>query len=132
MKIIFMAIIVSLTLFGCATNNSNSVKIKPEDNSKKINKATENTPKAKSIVVDTADIQLLEKMNRAMGDYVLKNDRAAFENLCKDTRFDCFVEERLFPKKKKKIKRSVPPYASGSKMGLQEEERLNVKYNFYP
>lgn len=132
MKNIFMAIIGSVTLIGCVSKNINGVNSIPEEKSKKTERLTDKSSKPPSIVVDTEDMQTLEKMNKAMEAYVLKNDKAPFEKICKDIRFDCFVDERLVPTRKKKIKRTVPPYASGSKMGLQEEERLNIKYNFYP
>jgi hypothetical protein len=85
-----------------------------------------------SIVVDEKDLQALEKMNKALEAYVLKNEEASFKSLCKDKRFDCFVDEKAYPKGKKKNLRKVPPYASGSKMGLKGEVRVQARYDFYP
>ncbi|WP_374029900.1 hypothetical protein [Bdellovibrio bacteriovorus] len=88
--------------------------------------------KAGSIVVDAGDVAVLEKMNKAVESYVLKNEKKNFTRLCKDKRFDCTVDDKIYPKGKKKVARTVPPYASGSKMGLQGEKRVQVKYDFYP
>ena len=90
------------------------------------------TAKAAGIVVDAQDEKTLERMNVAVEAYVLKHQVKDFTKLCQDSRFDCFVEEKVFPKGKKKLARSVPPYASGSKMGLQGEVRVQVRYEFFP
>lgn len=84
------------------------------------------------IVVDPQDLAALERMTKAVELYVHKGDKKEFSALCKDKRFDCYVADKFFPAKKKKIARAVPPYASGSKMGLQGEERVQVRYEFYP
>ncbi|QDK37096.1 hypothetical protein [Bdellovibrio sp. NC01] len=90
------------------------------------------TGKEAGIVVDNSDIETSNRMSKAVDAYVFKNQKDEFTNLCKDERFDCFVNEKRFPKGRKKIKRKVPPFLSGSKMGLQGETRVRVKYDFYP
>ncbi len=82
--------------------------------------------------MDSKDLQTLEKMDKAIEAFVLKNDPKAFTKLCKEKRFDCQVDGKMFPAGKKKTSRTVPPYASGSKMGLRGEVRVHVKYDFYP
>ncbi|WP_413293174.1 hypothetical protein ACLSU7_17450 [Bdellovibrio sp. HCB185ZH] len=84
------------------------------------------------IVVQQADLELGDKMARAMDAYLFSNEPAEFTQLCKDERFDCFVDDKRFPKDRKRIKRKVPAFLSGSKMGLQDEKRIHIKYNFYP
>lgn len=88
--------------------------------------------KTTSVVVEAKDLATLEKMNKAVEAYVLKNEPKSFKDLCKDKRFDCFIDEKKYPAQRKKIVRNVPPYASGSKMGLQGETRVHVRYDFYP
>lgn len=75
---------------------------------------------------------MLERMTKAIEVYVHKGDKKEFTQLCKDRRFDCYVGEKLFPAGRKKITRKAPPYALGSKMGLQGEERVQARYEFYP
>lgn len=94
--------------------------------------ATPVPPKSTGIVVDSKDLQALDKMTKAMEAYVIKGEKKSFTKLCNDKRFDCSVDEVAFPKGKKKISRTVPPYATGTKMGLQGEKRVHVKYDFYP
>lgn len=84
------------------------------------------------IVVDNSDIELTNRMLKAVDNYVFKGDAKEFTDLCTDTRFDCVVNSKRFPASRKKIKRKVPPFVSGSKSGLQGNERVNVKYSFYP
>lgn len=85
-----------------------------------------------SIAVNGADLEMGNKMSMAVDDFVFKNKKDEFQRLCLDIHFDCFVDDKRFPKGRKKIKRKVPPFLSGSKMGLQEEKRVRVKYEFYP
>lgn len=89
-------------------------------------------PAPTRIVVDSKDVKTLEKMNKAVETYVIKKDSKSFAKLCKDRRFDCFVDDKAFPSGKKATPRTVPPYASGSKMGLHGEHRVQVRYDFYP
>lgn len=88
--------------------------------------------KSAAIVVDAKDIALLEKMTKAVEAFVIKNEKMSFTSLCRDKRFDCFIDEQPYPSGKKKVSRTTPPYASGSKMGLQGEKRIQVRFNFYP
>ena len=88
--------------------------------------------KEASIVVDSDDIEAGNRMSKAVDAFVFKNQKDDFTALCKDTRFDCFVNDKRYPKGRKKVKRKVPPFLSGSKMGLQGETRVRVKYDFYP
>ncbi|WP_413944306.1 hypothetical protein [Bdellovibrio sp. HCB-162] len=132
-------ILVMLFLGACATKPKSHdsgfedlKETKHAATAKKTEKVPAEPAKASSIVVDSKDLQVLEKMTKAVELYVLKNDKKQFTSLCKDKRFDCFVDDKAYPKTKKKIARSVPPYASGSKMGLQGEQRVHVKYDFYP
>jgi hypothetical protein len=84
------------------------------------------------IVVDNADVELANRMTVAMDAFVFKNEKNDFTALCKDKRFDCLVDEKRFPAGKKKTKRKVPPFMSGSKNGIQGDARVQVKYDFYP
>lgn len=120
-----------LLVSACASKSPDSV-ITATEKQKKIEKTVEKAPKGPGIVVDNKDLEVLEKMNKAVELYVLKNEKKSFAALCKDNRFDCYVNESPLPKRKKKIIRNVPPYASGSKMGLQGENRVHVKYDFFP
>lgn len=131
-KVLFLSLAISM-ITACASKNYEKPSlISVEEKAKKIEKAAEEPKKVSGIVVDAKDLQVLEKMNKAVEVFVLKNEKSEFMNLCKDMRFDCFVDEKSFPNRKKKILRKVPPYASGSKMGLQGETRVHVKYDFYP
>jgi|GEM_PF-2204380 len=130
-------VLVSLLAFlnACAHHAAkDSSPLEFDDDSKtSVSAAKKAEPaKTKGIVVDSKDLAVLEKMNKAVEAYVLKNEKKQFTSLCKDKRFDCFVDEKAYPHSKKKIARKVPPYASGSKMGLQGEARVHVKYDFYP
>ena len=89
-------------------------------------------PKEAGIVVDSEDIEAGNRMSKAVDAFVFKGQKEDFTALCKDVRFDCFVNDKRFPKGRKKIKRKVPPFLSGSKMGLQGDTRVRVRYNFYP
>lgn len=93
---------------------------------------TKMTPTTKPVNVDPQDLQALDKMAKSLEAYVLKDQEAGFKKLCRDPRFDCFVDDVFYPKGKKKVTRSVPPYASGSKMGLKGEKRVHARYEFYP
>ncbi|MGE5085768.1 MAG: hypothetical protein ACM3MG_05660 [Bacillota bacterium] len=96
-------------------------------------KATKTVAKGKAgIVVEQADIDAADRMTKAVDAYVFNNQSEEFTALCKEERFDCFVDEKRFPKDKKRVKRSVPPFLSGSKMGLQGDKRVKIKYDFYP
>lgn len=121
-----------LLVSSCASKRPDSTVITATEKPKKIEKTVEQAPKSPGIVVDNKDLEVLEKMNKAVEMYVLKNEKKSFTGLCKDTRFDCYMNEKPFPKRKKKIIRNIPPYASGSKMGLQGENRVHVKYEFFP
>lgn len=99
----------------------------------KVSVSEKGTPaKDAGIVVDSDDIEAGNRMSKAVDAFVFKNQKDDFTTLCKDTRFDCFVNDKRYPKGRKKVKRKVPPFLSGSKMGLQGETRVRVKYDFYP
>ncbi len=82
--------------------------------------------------VSAADIELINKMIKAVDDYVFRQQKDEFTALCKDERFDCRVNDKRFPAAKKKVKRKISPFVSGSKTGLQNAERVTVRYSFYP
>ncbi|WP_081110920.1 hypothetical protein [Bdellovibrio bacteriovorus] len=137
----FLVLTALVFVCGCATQKKETanwdeftdLKSSSTKKSKKSDKSSsEPTAKPSAIVVDGADVQTLEKMTKAVEAYVLKNQKDDLTKLCKDKRFDCFVDGKVYPKGKKSVKRTVPPYASGSKMGLQGETRVQVKYDFYP
>lgn len=137
----FLVLTALIFVCGCATQKKetanwdefNDLKSSSTEKSKKSEKpAPDTSSKPSAIVVDGSDVQTLEKMTKAVEAYVLKNQKDDFTKLCKDKRFDCFVDSKAYPKGKKSVKRTVPPYASGSKMGLQGETRVQVKYDFYP
>jgi Pyruvate decarboxylase and related thiamine pyrophosphate-requiring enzymes len=90
------------------------------------------TPTQESIIVDDADIELSNKMTSAVDTYVFKDDEDEFKKLCSESRFDCWVNEKKYPAKKKAIARTIPPFLTGSKMGLRGDERIQVRFNFYP
>lgn len=130
-------LMISAILGGCALKSRKdlrkdglfepnaAVKVEP---SKEPTKPIKNAP----IVVDDKDLNLLEQMNKSVEDYILKKDKIGFQKLCRNTHFDCLINDKPFPVRKKKIQRKVPPYASGSKMGLHGEERVHIRYEFYP
>lgn len=129
--VVFAAIIVN----GCAVKSKRDLPLDIGKDVKSSAAAVSDSakpPKATSVVVEPEDLAVLEKMNKAVEAYVLKNERIHFKNLCKDKRFDCYIDEKKYPAKAKKTGRKVPPYASGSKMGLQGETRVHVRYDFYP
>lgn len=143
MRFIFATLLGAVLLTSCAHKRTSDTTLL-EDNafppkasssaaSKKGDKsgATE-LQKTTGIVVDNKDLQALEQMTKAVEAYVIKGEKKSLTKLCNDKRFDCFVDEANFPKGKKKIARTVPPYATGTKMGLQGEKRIHVKYDFYP
>lgn len=139
----FSLVICMLALSSCATlkkqfcdcckakaaeEDGNGVP--PAPHSEKGAKAEKAEPAP--IRVDNSDIELTNKMLKAVDSYVFKGDAKEFTELCADTRFDCVVNTKRFPASRKKIKRKVPPFVSGSKSGLVNNERINVKYSFYP
>lgn len=144
----FLAAIALATLSSCATiKHAICDCAQPGKEAKSSSGSTEHSSKAgssssatdkgssgkdSSIVVDNSDIETSNRMMKAVDAFVFKNQKDEFTNLCKDERFDCFVNEKRYPKGRKKIKRKVPPFLSGSKMGLQGETRVRVKYDFYP
>lgn len=93
---------------------------------------TKTTSTTKPVAVDSQDLQALDRMTKSLEAYVLKDQEAGFKKLCRDPRFDCFVDEVFYPKGKKKTPRTTPPYASGSKMGLKGEKHVQARYEFYP
>lgn len=113
-----------------------SAKSKNTKGAKSNAKATETTAKVEKteagIVVDDSDVELANRMTVAMDAFVFKNERSEFTKLCKDKRFDCLVDEKVFPEGKKKTKRKVPPFMSGAKNGIQGDHRVYVRYDFYP
>lgn len=132
---LFVLILVAMSITGCAIKTKRSLPL----DIGKVEKTAPATPseagkaiKPPSVIVDSEDLEVLEKMNKAVESYVLKSDAKPFTELCKDKRFDCFIDEKKYPKQRKKILRTIPPYASGSKMGLQGEVRVHVRYDFYP
>lgn len=82
--------------------------------------------------VSSQDVQTLEKMNKAIEDYVHRKNSKEVTKLCKDLRFDCYLDNKIFPKGRKTVKRSLPPYATGSKMGTHGEDRVQMRYEFFP
>ncbi|MNK07479.1 hypothetical protein D3C87_253940 [compost metagenome] len=90
------------------------------------------SPTQETIVVDKEDVQLADKMTKAVDKFVFKDEEKDFETLCRGTRFDCWVDEKPYPKGKKAIARTIPPFLSGSKMGLRGDKRIQVRFTFYP
>ncbi|WP_415062922.1 hypothetical protein [Bdellovibrio sp.] len=126
-------VVMSLLLFaGCAQKSVSEKKVEFSEKSKKEEKPLVEPTPVPSIVVSPKDLQKHDKMTKALEAYILKGDKTSFAALCKDSHFDCFVDNKAYPKNKKKQTRKVPPYASGSKMGLQGENRIHVRYDFYP
>ena len=115
---------------------SKSANAKPattkSGNSKTASKAAKTEKVEAGIVVDNTDVELANRMTVAMDAFVFKNERTEFTKLCKDKRFDCLVDDKVFPAGKKKTKRKVPPFMSGAKNGIQGDTRVYVKYDFYP
>lgn len=146
MKRVLGLCVLMLTLSSCATlkktfcNCEPELDLPPECKPRVIIKKvpgqpTPAKPQVKTgggIIVQQADLELGDKMARAMDSYVFANEPEEFTNLCKDERFDCFIDEKRFPKDRKRVKRKVPPFLSGSKMGLQDDKRIHIRYNFYP
>lgn len=133
----FGVLLISALLGGCALKSRKEVRkealLEPNvtvkvESSKESSKPIKNA----SIVVGDKDLRLLEQMNKSVEDYVLKKDKKGFQNLCRNQHFDCLIGDKVFPLRNKKIERKVPPYASGSKMGLHGEERVHIRYEFYP
>jgi hypothetical protein len=92
-------------------------------------KINEKTP---IIVVDQSDIEAEKKMSKAIDEFVFKKQAQRLTQLCRDPRFDCYINDRLFPIGRKLKTHKVPPFLSGSKMGLHDEQQVRVKYDFYP
>ncbi|MNL29377.1 hypothetical protein D3C87_1510580 [compost metagenome] len=90
------------------------------------------SPTQETIVVDKDDVELADKMTKAVDKFVFKDDEQEFKTLCGNTRFDCWVDEKPYPNGKKKVARTIPPFLSGSKMGLRGDKRVQVRYTFYP
>jgi hypothetical protein len=146
MKKVLGLCLLMLTLSSCASlrksfcNCEPELDLPPECKPRVIYKKVPGSPAPAApqvktgggIVVQPADLELGDKMARAMDAYLFANEPAEFTTLCKDERFDCFVDDKRFPKDRKRMKRKVPAFLSGSKMGLQDEKRINIKYNFYP
>lgn len=149
MKKVLIVSMLFLVLCACATRPAKESSF--DDASPRVGKSaassgkidrtskpkTEAAPAVESarnagIVVDPQDLAVLERMQKAVESYVHRGEKKQFNSLCKDKRFDCYVNEKPFPAKKKKVSRTVPPYASGSKMGLQGEERIQLRYEFFP
>lgn len=141
----WILILLAAALCSCATKKTQDLDfddLPPEK--KATSKAAKSDKTAKpqaspaelsrnsGIVVDPQDLAILERMTKAVELYVHKGSKKEFNTLCKDKRFDCFLNEKNHPAKKKKTARGIPPYASGSKMGLQGEERVHLRYEFYP
>lgn len=143
MKKIYLLLAATLLLSSCVTTQRRvgEVSVTTASETTKENKVSGTGKKAdvnkepsktSGIVVDNKDLVILEKMVKAVETYVLKNDKRSFSALCKDKRFDCYVNDKFYPAGKKKTSRNVPPYALGSKMGLQGETRVQIRYEFYP
>lgn len=117
-----------------SSNGTNHTKIYTTEKSAKPVKLVKRKKGAgqDSIVVDTDDMELANKMTKAVDNYVFKDEEEEFKALCEGPRFDCWVNEATYPKGKKKIARTVPPFLSGSKMGLRGDERIQVRFTFYP
>ncbi len=132
MKKDFFLVISVLIFAGCAQKTVLEKKADLSEKTKKEEKSQSESAPSSSIVVSPKDLQMHDKMTKALEAYVLKGDKNSFASLCKNSHFDCFVDNKAYPKNKKKQIRKVPPYASGSKMGLQGENRVHVRYDFYP
>ena len=144
MKRVLILTLLTLTMASCAHKKTQDLDFddapttkrsatkKADKSGAKAESSSAETARNSGIVVDPQDLAVLERMTKAVELYVHKGNKKEFTVLCKDKRFDCYVAEKLFPAKKKKTARAVPPYASGSKMGLQGEERVQVRYEFYP
>jgi len=135
MKIIIVSLL-SLILASCVSTKKcdcEHVASTAKENKMTATGEHEKSPKKEAaIVVDREDIEISNRMSKAVDAFVFKNQNEDFKTLCEDKRFDCFVNDKRFPSGRKKIKRKVPPYLSGAKMGLQGENRIRVKYDFYP
>lgn len=140
--ITWMAVAASCLLVSCATKKTQDLDWKDAPKKEKTTVTTSSKKKEttstlakeveRAVVVGPLELAVLENMNKAVELYVVKKQPQEFTRLCKDKRFDCFVDEKTFPTKKKKAARGLPPYASGSKMGLQGEQRVQIRYEFFP
>ena len=138
MKRVIVLTLLTVVMASCAHKRKtqdldfDDVPVTKKSSSSKKTEKSGAKPEASGIVVDPQDLAALDRMTKAAELYVHKGDKKEFTALCKDKRFDCYVADKFFPAKKKKTARAIPPYASGSKMGLQGEERVQVRYEFYP
>jgi hypothetical protein len=148
MRAFLSLIFLTFLLHGCATTPVDTTPLTLDDEpsassskaagktsgskSTKADKTGKSDKADASIVVDNGDVELANRMTVAMDAFVFKNERTEFTQLCKDKRFDCLVDDKRFPQGKKKAKRKVPPFMSGSKNGIQGDHRVQVKYDFYP
>ena len=90
-------------------------------------------PSVEAIAVNPDDLKIIDQMTTAMDDYVYRGEEQSFIDLCKDSRFHCYLNDKKFPQERKFKKRKVPPFMTGSKMGLRDDdERVRLRYEFYP
>jgi hypothetical protein len=126
-----------LSLVSVATISCSHIKTAREDQiGKEVDQelaASTDPAKAKPAkIVSPNDLATLEKMNRALEDYIHRKDSKELLKLCKDLRFDCYLDNKIYPKTRKLVKRNIQPYATGSKMGLHGENRIQIRYEFFP
>ena len=135
MKIILSSLLLVLFLTSCShlglktVRNSNHETSEDLDFDPEPARARAHNP---GKVVSAKDTKTMEDINKAMEAYINRKDSKDLTKLCQDLRFDCYVDNKVFPAKRKKVKRSIPPFATGSKLGLHGEDRVQVRYEFFP
>lgn len=136
MKICMFLVTAALLSFSsvcCSHVKSNREEHQDLDFEPETQSKSADSPKpAPARSLTAAETKTLEKMNTAMEDYVFRRDSKALTQYCQDLRFDCFVDNKAFPDKRKKQTRKNAPLATGSKFGLQGEDRVQVRYEFFP
>lgn len=129
----FLSSCASFKKAFCDCQPSAPTKVVTDRTSKPVKLVKQKKSKTQdSIVVDEEDLKLADRMTKAVDEFVFKDEEGDFKSLCAEKRFDCWVNEKPYPAGKHLEKRRVPPFLTGTKMGLRGEERVQVRFNFYP
>lgn len=137
MKKRLSVLLLLVGLLACATRPVEELDFEDEihsgastaGNSKKMAKTKSGTVVTQ---ISNADIKVLEAMNRALDDFALRKNPTEFNRLCRGSQFDCYVNESYSPKGKKRRQRLSPPYATGQKLGKDNDKALLIRYEYYP
>ncbi|MFP5520625.1 MAG: hypothetical protein ACLGGX_12030 [Bdellovibrionia bacterium] len=77
------------------------------------------------------ELEMLASVTEAMDAFLFKKEEDKFFKVCQDPHLDCYLNNKYYPKGKKKVRRKAPPTMTGSKLGSGEPKGTQLRYEFF-